>query len=64
MTFQFVLLTKWAHLESILSIENIYKCLEFEQINELISGKLNIRSKKLSQVIAFLGIIRMFRRSQ
>ena len=33
-------LKKWAHLESILSIENILKCLEFEQINELISGNL------------------------
>ena len=40
MTFRIILLTKSAHLESILSIENIYKCLEFEQINELISGKL------------------------
>ena len=40
MSFQIVFLTKWAHFESIFSIENIKKCLEFEQINELISDKL------------------------
>ena len=40
MIFRIVLLTKWAHFESILSIENIWKCLEYEQFNELISGKL------------------------
>ena len=40
MTFRIVLLTKWTHLVSILSIKNIEKCLEFEQINKLISGKL------------------------
>ena len=40
MTFRIVLLTKWAHFESILSIENIWKCLEYKQFNELISGKL------------------------
>ena len=40
MIFRIVLLTKWAHFEFILSIENIWKCLEYEQFNELISGKL------------------------
>ena len=40
MTFRIVLLTKWAHLVYILSIKNIEKCLEFDQINKLISGKL------------------------
>ena len=47
MTFRIVLLTKWAHLES---IENILKCLEFEQINELISGKLECARNKKSRV--------------
>ena len=40
MSFRIVLLTKWAHFESIISIENIWKCLEYEQFNELISDKL------------------------
>ena len=40
MIFRIVLLTKWAYFESIISIENIWKCLEYEQFNELISDKL------------------------
>ena len=36
MTFRIVLLTKWAHLESKLSIENISKC----KINPVILRKL------------------------
>ena len=40
MTLRIVLLTNCAHLEYILSIENIWNCLVFEKYNELISGKL------------------------
>ena len=55
MTFRIVLLTKWAHLESILSIENIWKCLEYEQFNELISGKLEYTLLKTKSSDRFFG---------
>ena len=60
MTFRIVLLTKWAHFESILSIENvcienIWKCLEYEQFNELISGKLEYTLLKTKSSDRFFG---------
>ena len=55
MTFRIVLLTKWAHFESILSIENIKKCLEFEQINEFFSDKLEYTLLKTKSSDRFLG---------
>ena len=62
MTFRIVLLTKWAHFESILSIENIWKCLEYKLFwvlygiqNELISGKLEYTLLKTKSSDRFFG---------
>ena len=43
MTFRIIKLTKQGHLQSILSIEIIWKLLEFDQINKLISGKMQYK---------------------
>ena len=55
MTFRIVLLTKWAHFKSIFSIENIWKCLEYEQFNELISGKVEYTLLKIKSSDRFFG---------
>ena len=55
MTFRIVLLTKWANFKSILSIENIWKCLEYGQFNELISGKLEYTLLKTKSSDRFFG---------
>ena len=55
MTFPIVSLTKWTHLEYILSIENIYNCLVFEKNNELVSGKLEYTRKKTKSSVRFFG---------
>ena len=55
MTFRIVLLTKWAHFESIFSIENIWKCLEYEQFNELISAKVEYTLLKTKSSDRFFG---------
>ena len=55
MSFRIVLLTKWAHFESILSNENIWKCLEYEQFNEHISGKLEYTLLKTKSIDRFFG---------
>ena len=55
MSFRIVLLTKWAHYEFILSIENIWKCLEYEQFNELISGILEYTLLKTKSSDRFFG---------
>ena len=55
MTFRIIKLTKQGHLQSILSIEIIWKLLEFDQINKLISGKLQYTQIKTKSNDPFFG---------